>query len=136
VAVKIKLQRKGKRSRPFYRIVVQEEASATAGRIIGVVGHYDPLLAENKVRFEEAGVKAWLQKGAVPTEKVRVFLGQAGILPAVSFEGKTKKKPRAQEKKTEKEAAPAEAKEEGKKEEAKQGEAASETAAEKGGPKP
>jgi ribosomal protein S16 len=39
---------------------------------------------------------AWITKGAKPTEKLRILLGKAGILPPVDLASLTKRKPRAE----------------------------------------
>jgi small subunit ribosomal protein S16 len=103
VAAKIKLKRIGTKNRPAYRVVVQDESASPNSSIIEILGQYNPL--EEPVKFEvnKEKVLDWIKKGAQPTEKVRVLLGKAGVMPPVSFEGKTKKKPKSQP-----EAAPAE----------------------------
>jgi small subunit ribosomal protein S16 len=99
VAAKIKLKRVGKTKKPFYRIVIQDEATATKGEAIEVIGLYNPIAKENKVQFNAERTKYWLSKGVTPTDKVRIFLGKAGFLPAVSFEGAKKRLSKEEEKK-------------------------------------
>jgi len=104
VAAKIRLKRIGARNQPLYRVVVQDEATARKSNAIEVLGHYDPLKEPTTFEVNKEKTLEWLKKGATPTEKVRVLLGKAGILPAVSFEGRKKKAPKV---KKEEEAKPA-----------------------------
>lgn len=97
MAAKIKLKRVGKKKKPFYRVVIQDESSPTSGRVIDEVGFYDPMSKAEKLQLNEDKIKSWLKKGAMPTEKFRVMLGKAGILPPVSFEGKAKRPPKTKE---------------------------------------
>jgi len=93
LAAKIKFKRIGKKKKPSYRVVILDEASATKGRTIDEVGFYNPQ-SEPKFEFNKEKVLSWISKGAKPTESVRVILGRAGILPAISFEGKKKRAPK------------------------------------------
>jgi len=103
MAAKIKLKRVGKKKKPFYRIVIQDESKATKSAEVDNLGTYDPLISDNNIKFDEAKTKDWLAKGATPTDRVRILLGKAGILPPVSFEGKKKKLSKAELAKTEEE---------------------------------
>ena len=94
MAAKIKLKRIGARKAPMYRIVVLDESAPTKQVAIEVLGTYNPRCEPTQCEFNKEKVEAWLKKGALPTDKVRVLLGKAGILPPVSFEGKPKRKPR------------------------------------------
>ena len=122
MAAKIKLQRKGAKSKPFYRVVVQDESAARDGRVIEVLGQYDPSAEPSLFKVDKEKTMAWLSKGVQPTEKVRILLGKAGILPPLDLASLPKRKPKAEEKaeKPPEEAKPAkEAKPEEKKAEAK-----------------
>jgi small subunit ribosomal protein S16 len=84
MAVKIRLARAGAKKRPFYRIVVTDVRNARDGKFIERVGSYDPFLAHNdpqRVRLQEARIKHWLSVGALPTDRVALFLGHAGYIP-------------------------------------------------------
>jgi len=113
LAAKIKLQRKGTKNKPFYRIVVQDESAAPSSRVVEIIGQYDPLKEPAVFNVDQEKIKGWLAKGAEPTEKVRILLGKAGILPPVDLTALKKKKPKAElkaeaEAKPEGEAKPAE----------------------------
>lgn len=77
--VKIRLSRQGRKKSPFYRIVVADSSSPRDGRFIEVVGTYDPLQDPAKVILKEDKIKAWMDKGALPTDTVRSLLKKAGI---------------------------------------------------------
>lgn len=96
MAAKIKLQRKGTKNKPFYRVVVQDESAARNSRIVEILGQYDPLKEPAIFNVDQEKTKVWLAKGAEPTEKVRILLGKAGLMPPVDLAALKKKKPKAQ----------------------------------------
>lgn len=77
--VKIRLSRGGAKGRPFYHIVVADQRYARDGRNIERLGFYNPIATGKEVRlqFDTIKAKAWMQKGAQPTEKVRQLIKQA-----------------------------------------------------------
>jgi small subunit ribosomal protein S16 len=77
--VKIRLARKGNRKRPFYRIVVAEEAHRRDGRFIEIVGTYDPLRKPAGIEVDSGAVLKWLSQGAQPTDTVRRILAKTGV---------------------------------------------------------
>ncbi len=82
MATKIRLARAGTHKRPFYRIVVADSRSPRDGKFIEKIGTYNPLLAKDskdRVTLKEDRVSYWLGTGAVPSDKVVVFLNKAGI---------------------------------------------------------
>lgn len=111
MAAKIKLQRKGSKKKPIYRVVVQDESAPRDGRVIEVLGQYNPLLNPSNFSIDKEKTLDWISKGAQPTEKARILLGKAGILPPVDLASLPKRKPR---KEAAAEEAPAEKKEEAK----------------------
>ena len=76
--VKIRLARHGGKKRPIYRIVVANSESPRNGRFIEQVGTYDPTTKPVKVHFKTAKLKAWLSKGAQPTQTVSQLIRRAG----------------------------------------------------------
>jgi small subunit ribosomal protein S16 len=78
--VKIRLARHGGKKRPVYRIVVANSESPRNGRFIEQVGLYDPGAKPVKVEFKTAKLKAWLSKGAQPTQTVSQLIRRAGAL--------------------------------------------------------
>ena len=76
----IRLTRKGKKKKPFYRIVVTEKTRPRDGRFVEIVGTYDPLVSPADVRLKEDRVKYWLSVGAQPSETVRSFFAKQKLL--------------------------------------------------------
>lgn len=69
--LKIKLQPTGKRHQRTYRIVVAEGKSKLSGKIVELLGSYNPHDPENKVSIDRDNYQSWLNKGAQPTDTVR-----------------------------------------------------------------
>ncbi len=83
MSLKIRLARGGAKKRPYYRIVVADARSPRDGRFIDKIGTFSPLLAkdaENRVVLDVEKAKAWLEKGAQPTDRVARFLDTLGLL--------------------------------------------------------
>lgn len=83
MAMKIRLARGGTKKRPFYRIVAADSRMPRDGRYIEKLGTYNPLLpkdSEDRVKMDVDAVKAWLDKGAQPTDRVSRMLEAAGVL--------------------------------------------------------
>ena len=78
--VKIRLSRGGAKKRPFYHIIVTDERNARDGRNIERLGFFNPIAAGKDVRLQldTAKVKAWVEKGAQMTEKVKSLYKEAG----------------------------------------------------------
>ena len=83
MAMKIRLARGGSKKRPFYRIVAADSRMPRDGRFIEKLGTYNPLLpkdSEERVKMDTDRVKAWLDKGAQPTDRVSRMLEAAGVI--------------------------------------------------------
>ena len=52
MATKIRLQRMGRKKRPFYRIVVSDSRAPRDGRFIESIGHYNPLIEPIDLKIE------------------------------------------------------------------------------------
>ena len=80
MSVKIRLKRFGSKKRPYYRIVVQDAREPRDGRAIEELGVYQPVEAEGKqVSFNAERVRAWLDRGAEPTDTVRRILNRSSF---------------------------------------------------------
>ncbi len=79
MSVKIRLARYGAKKRPYYRIVVASSDAPRDGRFLELVGTYDPLKKPAAVTLKQDRVKAWLDKGAMPTATVKSLLKQKGF---------------------------------------------------------
>lgn len=77
---KIRLQRKGRKKRPFYYIVVADSRSPRDGKFIQKIGTYNPLTVPATVHLDRNRALHWLQKGAQPTDTVRRILSFKGVL--------------------------------------------------------
>lgn len=80
--VRIRMQRLGRTHRPFYRISAIDQRTRRNGRILENLGHYNPMEKEEdkQLVLKTEEIKAWLAKGAQPSDTVRDMLGHAGIL--------------------------------------------------------
>jgi small subunit ribosomal protein S16 len=82
MALKIRLTRGGAKKRPYYSIVVADSRSPRDGRFIEKVGTYNPMLdrghAQRLVMNNER-IKHWLERGALPSDRVARFIGDAGL---------------------------------------------------------
>ena len=78
--VKIRLRRMGAKKAPFYRIIVADARSPRDGRFIEELGYYDPTKNPSVVSVDGDKVKAWIQKGAQPTETVQRLLKNKGVV--------------------------------------------------------
>ncbi len=82
MGLKIRLSRAGAKKRPYYHIVVADSRSPRDGRFIEKVGSYNPMLpAEHadRIRLQGERITHWLRVGAVATDRVARFLGNAGL---------------------------------------------------------
>ena len=83
MSLKIRLARAGTNKRPFYHIVIADSRSPRDGRFIERIGYFNPLLPKEKterLKLDLDKVKAWMAKGALPTDRVLRFLDQAGVV--------------------------------------------------------
>ena len=79
MATKIRLARVGSKKNPIYRVVVADSRSPRDGRFIEIIGRYNPQTDPSTVELDTDKVKAWLDKGAQPTESVQKLIKIAGI---------------------------------------------------------
>jgi small subunit ribosomal protein S16 len=79
MAVRMRLTRVGSKKNPHYRVVVADSRSPRDGRFIEIVGRYNPQTDPSTIEFDEVKVKAWLDKGAQPSETVSRLLKAKNI---------------------------------------------------------
>ncbi len=79
MAVKIRLQRKGRRKAPFYQIVIADARAPRDGRFIEKIGTYNPLTVPATIELDSKKALTWLQNGAQPTDTVRAILRFKGV---------------------------------------------------------
>lgn len=82
--VRLRMQRFGRRHRPFYRINAIDQRTRRNGKVIENLGHYDPMHPDEaaQVVLKPEPIRAWLDKGAQPSETVRDLLATHDILNA------------------------------------------------------
>jgi small subunit ribosomal protein S16 len=80
MAVKIRLQRKGRKQRPFYHIVVADSRSPRDGRFIEKLGTYNPMTSPATIDIDREKAYEWIANGAQPTDTVRAILRFKGVL--------------------------------------------------------
>jgi len=96
LSVKIRLRRIGAKKHPFYRLVVADTRSPRDGKFIEILGTYDPMTEPVKLNIDEEKIKAWLQKGARPSDTARAFLIGRGLLPKESAKKRPTKPSKAE----------------------------------------
>lgn len=91
MAVKLRLQRKGRKAAPFYHIVVADSRSPRDGRFIEKIGTYNPLTIPATIEINRDRAYEWLTKGAQPTDTVLAILRFKGVLLKKHLERGVKK---------------------------------------------
>src|SRR3954462_3237639 len=82
MSVVIRLSRAGTKKRPIYHVVVADSRYPRDGRFIERLGFFNPLLPtdnEARLKLDLEKVKAWMAKGAQPSDRVMRFLDAAGV---------------------------------------------------------
>jgi small subunit ribosomal protein S16 len=98
----------GATKRPSYRVVAIDRRRARDGRALEILGFYDPLTDPATVRLETEKIKAWIGKGAQPSETVVKLMRQAeGAAKPAAGEAAAPKRARTRKPKTAKEESPA-----------------------------
>ena len=101
MSLKIRLARAGTKKRPVYHIVIADSRSPRDGRYIERLGYFNPLLAKDhkdRLKLDLDKVKAWMAKGALPTDRVTRFLDAAGIMKREARNNPEKAVPRKERK--------------------------------------
>lgn len=80
MAVKLRLQRKGRTKAPFYHIVAADARAPRDGRFIEKIGTYNPLTVPATIEINRDRAYYWLTVGAQPTDTVHAILGFKGVL--------------------------------------------------------
>lgn len=80
MAVRIRLTRVGATKQPAYRLVVADSRAARDGRAIDTIGHYNPRTDPVELVIDADKAKAWLEKGAQPSDTVARLFREAGVL--------------------------------------------------------
>ena len=78
--VKIRLQRHGKKGKPFYWVVAADSRTKRDGRYLEKIGTYNPNTNPATVDIKVDRAVNWLQNGAQPTDTARNLLSETGAL--------------------------------------------------------
>ena len=79
MAVKIRLQRHGKKNAPFYFVVVADARSPRDGKFIEKLGSYNPNTNPATIELNTAMSLEWIRNGAQPTETAKRILSYKGV---------------------------------------------------------
>ncbi len=91
MAVKIRLQRHGKKGKPFYYVVVADSRAPRDGKFIERIGSYNPNTNPATIDLNFDKALDWLDKGAQPTDTTRAILSYKGVLYKKHLLGGVKK---------------------------------------------
>ena len=91
MAVKIRLQRHGKKGKPFYWIVAADSRSKRDGKYLEKIGTYDPNQKPAAIDLNFDSALSWLEKGAQPTNTAKTILSYTGVLLKKHLDGGVKK---------------------------------------------
>lgn len=78
--VKIRLQRHGKKGKPYFWIVAADSRSKRDGKYLDKLGSYNPTVNPAQIELDVDGAVKWLQNGAQPTDTARAILSYKGVL--------------------------------------------------------
>jgi small subunit ribosomal protein S16 len=81
MSVKLRFKRLGRSHGAFFRLSAIDSRSPRDGRVIEELGTYDPILKDKtqRLKVDLEKCKAWLDKGAIPSETVSSHLKRAGL---------------------------------------------------------
>jgi len=100
--VKLRLQRHGKKGKPFYWIVAADSRAKRDGKFLEKVGTYDPNTNPATIDLNLDSAVKWLHHGAQPTETTRAILSYKGALLKHHLDGGVRKGALTQEQAEEK----------------------------------
>src|SRR6266436_2763615 len=109
MSVVLRMARAGTKKRPVYHIVVADSRSPRDGRFIERLGYFNPLLPKDhkdRLKLDLDKVKAWIAKGAQPSDRIMRFLDAAGVMKRTKRNNPQRAIPR-EERKAQEEAAKA-----------------------------
>ena len=80
--IRIRMQRFGRTHRPFYRINAIDQRTRRNGRVLENLGFYNPMEkdADKQIELKVDAIKAWIAKGAQPSDTVMDMLGNRDLL--------------------------------------------------------
>lgn len=78
--VRMRLQRFGKKRKPFYHLVIADGRAPRDGKFIEKIGTYNPTKVPAEINLNFDVALSWLQKGAQPSDTMRAILSYKGVL--------------------------------------------------------
>ncbi|RZL36957.1 MAG: 30S ribosomal protein S16 [Pedobacter sp.] len=91
MATKIRLQRFGKKGKPFFHVVVADARAPRDGKFIERLGSYNPNTNPATIEINFEKTLDWVNKGAQPTDTARAILSYKGVLYKKHLQGGVKK---------------------------------------------
>ncbi len=77
MAVSIRLTRRGKKKKPFYRIVAADSQRSRDGKFLEILGTYNPMVEPAEVTIKEEKMQYWLDQGAIASDTVKSLIAKA-----------------------------------------------------------
>jgi len=102
MSVKIRLQRHGKKGKPFYWVVAADARSKRDGKYLEKIGTYNPNTNPATIDLNLESAVQWLHNGAQPTDTARAILSYKGALLKHHLDGGVRKGALTQEQADEK----------------------------------
>jgi small subunit ribosomal protein S16 len=91
MSVKIRLQRHGKKGKPFYWVVAADARSKRDGKYLEKIGTYNPNTNPATVELNLDSAVKWLHNGAQPTDTAKAILSYKGALLKHHLDGGVRK---------------------------------------------
>ncbi len=91
MSVKIRLQRHGKKGKPFYWVVAADARSKRDGKYLEKIGTYNPNTNPATIDLDLNSAVQWLHNGAQPTDTARAILSYKGALLKHHLDGGIRK---------------------------------------------
>ena len=91
MSVKIRLQRHGKKGKPFYWVVAADARSKRDGKYLEKIGTYNPNTNPATIELNLDSAVQWLHNGAQPTDTAKAILSYKGALLKHHLDGGVRK---------------------------------------------
>ena len=84
MAVRIRMTRMGVKKRPFFRLVAADSEAPRDGKLLDILGYYDPMKDPAVVKIHEDKITYWIEQGARVSESVKAILKNEGKMQSHS----------------------------------------------------
>ena len=91
MSVKIRLQRHGKKGKPYYWVVAADARAKRDGKYLEKIGSYNPNTNPAQINLDVDAAVKWLNNGAQPTDTARAILSYKGAMLKRHLEGGVRK---------------------------------------------